>query len=92
MRLIWPPMIYAPCHIPLARPDAAKAACIPHRTALQGVDCIAAWFGYGGDEVHLGATPMFHIVGMQGIMNVAISTAAIPLSSCPVGTAKPPQA
>ena len=47
-----------------------------HRTALQGVDCIAAWFGYGGDEVHLGATPMFHIVGMQGIMNVAISTAA----------------
>ena len=47
-----------------------------HRTCLHGVDCIAAWFGHDGSEVHLGVTPMFHIVGMQGGMNVSISTAA----------------
>lgn len=47
-----------------------------HQSALHGVNCIDEWFGYTGDEVHLGATPMFHIVGMQGIMNVSIAKAA----------------
>ena len=47
-----------------------------HQTALHGVGCIQEWFAYTGDEVHLGATPMFHIVGMQGVMNVAIATGA----------------
>lgn len=47
-----------------------------HASALHAVVVMAKWFGYTGDEVHLGATPMFHIVGMQGIMNVAIATGA----------------
>ncbi|SIT76291.1 fatty-acyl-CoA synthase [Yoonia rosea] len=47
-----------------------------HATALHAVNVMASWFHYTGDEVHLGATPMFHIVGMQGIMNAAIATQA----------------
>ncbi len=47
-----------------------------HASALHALNVIATWFGYTGDEVHLGATPMFHIVGLQGIMNVAIATKA----------------
>lgn len=47
-----------------------------HASTLHALNVIASWFGYTGDEVHLGATPMFHIVGMQGIMNVAIAKGA----------------
>lgn len=47
-----------------------------HQSAQHAINCIAEWFGYTGEEVHLGATPMFHIVGMQGIMNVSISKGA----------------
>uniref|UniRef100_UPI003F6CF439 AMP-binding protein n=1 Tax=Planktotalea sp. TaxID=2029877 RepID=UPI003F6CF439 len=47
-----------------------------HQTALHAVQCIQEWFGYTGNEVHLGAAPMFHIVGMQGVMNVSIATGA----------------
>lgn len=47
-----------------------------HASALHALNVMVTWFGYTGDEVHLGATPMFHIVGMQGIMNAAIATRA----------------
>ncbi len=47
-----------------------------HKSTLHAVACMTEWFKYLGDEVHLGATPMFHIVGMQGIMNASISMGA----------------
>lgn len=45
-----------------------------HASTLHALGCITAWFGYTGDEVHLGAAPLFHIVGIQGIMNAAMIT------------------
>lgn len=47
-----------------------------HTSALHAVEVMIKWFGYNGNEVHLGATPMFHIVGLQGIMNAAIASKA----------------
>lgn len=66
------------CAIPYTSGSTGRAkGCVhTHQTALHGVDAIAHWFGYTGDEIHLGVTPMFHIVGLQGIMNVAISMGA----------------
>ncbi len=67
-----------PCIMPYTSGSTGRGkGCLhTHRSALHGVGCIVAWFGYTGDEVHLGATPMFHIVGMQGIMNASIATGA----------------
>ncbi|KZN13972.1 AMP-binding protein [Marinomonas sp. TW1] len=47
-----------------------------HLSAQHALSCIVNWFSYDSNEVHLGATPMFHIVGLQGIMNVSIATGA----------------
>ncbi|MGO4893727.1 AMP-binding protein [Flavobacterium sp. W21_SRS_FM6] len=47
-----------------------------HLSAQHALSSIIYWFSYQGNEVHLGATPMFHIVGLQGIMNVSIATGA----------------
>ncbi len=65
-----------PCVMPYTSGSTGRAkGCIhTHATALHAIQIMLHWYDLTGDELHLGATPMFHIVGMQGIMNVSVAS------------------
>lgn len=53
-----------------------KACMHTHRSALLTAVLQARWYQLGGDDVMTGFMPLFHVAGMQGSMNAAITAGA----------------
>lgn len=66
------------CVLPYTSGTTGKPkACIhPHRNVLFTAVLQARWYGLGADDVLTGFQPLFHVAGMQGSMNAAVSIGA----------------